>query len=89
MGYGDTNTSQHALKALVFGVQFSSVKYGSYALWKAHMRPTTSLRHFVDSGTFETVQMFVSLTMALFRPFKEDRLALPFSTPLSSRRSVV
>ena len=27
--------------------------------------------------------------MALSRPFKEDPLALPFSTPLSSRRSMV
>ena len=29
------------------------------------------------------------LTMALCRHFKEDRLALPLSTPLSSRRSMV
>ena len=29
------------------------------------------------------------LAMALSRPFKEDRLALPLSTPLSSRRSMV
>ena len=28
-------------------------------------------------------------TMALSRPFKEDRLALPLSTPLSSRQSMV
>ena len=33
--------------------------------------------------------MFVWLTMALSRPFKEDRQALPLSTPLSSRRSMV
>ena len=32
---------------------------------------------------FETVPMFVWLTMALSRPFKEDRLTLPLSTPLS------
>ena len=31
----------------------------------------------------------VLLTMALSRPIKEDRLALPLSTPLSSRRSMV
>ena len=29
------------------------------------------------------------LTMAVSRPLKEDRLALPLSTPLSSRRSMV
>ena len=33
--------------------------------------------------------MFVWLTMALSRPFKEDRRVLPLSTPLSSRRSMV
>ena len=38
----------------------------------------------------ETVPVFVCLTMALSRPFKEDRLALPLSTtPLSSGRSMV
>ena len=57
-------------------VQFSSVQDGIYALGKAHMRSTPS----------ETVPMFVRLTMALSRPFKEERLALPLSTPLSSRR---
>ena len=30
-----------------------------------------------------------ALTIAPSRPFKEDRLTLPVSTPLSSRRSVV
>ena len=38
---------------------------------------------------FEIVPMFVWLTMALSRPFKEDCLALPLSTPLSSRRSMM
>ena len=38
---------------------------------------------------FETIPMFVLLTMALSYPFKKDRLALPLSTPLSSRRSMV
>ena len=32
--------------------------------------------------------MFVWLTMSLSRPFKEDRWALPLSTPLFSRRSM-
>ena len=69
-------------------VQFSSVQDGIYALEKAHMHSTPSLRS-VPKVAFETVPMFVRLTMALSRPFKEDRLALPLSTPLSSRRSVV
>ena len=38
---------------------------------------------------FETIPMFVLLTMALSYPFKKDRLALPLSTPLSSRKSMV
>ena len=69
-------------------VQFSSVQDGMYALRKTHKRSTPSLRHFLNVA-FETVLMFVCLTMALSRPFKEDRLALPLSAPLSSRRSMV
>ena len=57
-------------------VQFCSVQDGIYALGKAHMRSTPSLRSFPNVA-FETVPMFVRLTMALSRPFKEDRLALP------------
>ena len=56
---------------------FSSVEF--------KMRSTPSLRSFPNFA-FERVPMFVWLTMALSRPFKEDRLALPLSTPLSSRR---
>ena len=47
-----------------------------------------SFRSF-PSVAFVTVQVFVWLTMALSRPLKEDRPALPLSTPLSSRRSMV
>ena len=60
-------------------VQFSSVQGGIYALGKAHMRSTPSRRSFSIIG-FETVPVFVWLTMALPRPFKEDRLALPLSS---------
>ena len=66
-------------------VHFSSVQDGIYAFGKALMRSTPSLGSF-HNVAFETVPMFVWLTMALSRPFKE---ALPLSTPLSSRRSVV
>ena len=52
------------------------------------MRFTPSLRSFPNIA-FQTVPMFVWLTMAFSHPFKKDRLALPLSTPLSSRRSVV
>ena len=70
-------------------VSFSAVQDGIYELGKAHiMRPTPSIRSF-PNVLFETVPMFVWLTMALSRPFKEDRLALPISTLLSSRRSMV
>ena len=68
-------------------VQFSSVQDGIYALGNAQMRSTQSLRRF-HSIAFETVPMFVWLTMALSRPFKEYRLPLPLSTPLFSRRSM-
>ena len=47
-----------------------------------------SLRSFPNVA-FETVPMFIWLMMTLSRPFKEDRLALPLSMPLSSRWSVV
>ena len=45
------------------------------------MRSTPSLSSFPNVAT-ETVPMFVILTMALSRPFKEDRVALPLSMPL-------
>ena len=51
-------------------VQFSSVQDDIYALRKAHMRFTPSLRSFPDA-TLETVSMLVRLTMAL--SLKEDR----------------
>ena len=69
-------------------VQFGSVQDGIRALGKVHMRSTPSLRSFPNVA-FETVAMFVRLTMALSRPFMNDRPALPLSTPLSSRRLMV
>ena len=61
-------------------VQFSSVRFkvviaGSYALGKAHMRSTPSLRS-VPKVALETVPKLFWLTMALSRPLKEDRRAL-------------
>ena len=56
----------HTQGALTCAVQFISVQDGIYALEKAHIRSTPSLRSF-PSLVFETV---------LSRPFKEDRLAL-------------
>ena len=69
-------------------VQFSSVQDGISALGKAHMRSTLSLRSFPNVA-FKMVSVFVWLIMALSRPFKDDHLVLPLSTPLSSRWSVV
>ena len=66
------------------GRQFSSVQDGIHGPGKPHMRSTTSLTSFPNVA-FETVPMFVWLTMARSRPFKEDRLALPLSTPHSSQ----
>ena len=70
--------------------EFSSVQDGIYAIGKAHkmMRSIPSLASFLNVA-FNTVPVFVWLTMALSRPFKEDRLALPLSTPLCSMRSMV
>ena len=54
----------------------------------AYMRSTPSLRDFLNVA-FKTVPMFTWLSMALSRPFKEHRPALPLFTPISSRRSIV
>ena len=69
--------------------QFSSVQNGIYTLGKNPyaLYPVT-LRSFPNFA-FETVPKFVWLKLALSHPFKEDRLALPLSTPLSCRRSMV
>ena len=63
--------------------RFSSVQDGVYVLGKAYMRSTPFLRN-VHIVAFETVPTLVWLTMALSPPFKDDRLALPLSTPLFS-----
>ena len=44
--------------------------------------PPPSVSQKVFNVAFETVPMLVRLTMALSCPLKEDRLALPLSTPL-------
>ena len=54
-----------------FVIEFNSVQDGIYALRKAHMRSTLSLRSFPNIA-FETVPMFVWLTLALSR-FSEGR----------------
>ena len=54
-----------------------------YALGKGHMCSTSSLSSFPNVA-FETVPLFVWLTMVLSRPFK-DHLAFPRPLPLSSR----
>ena len=67
----------------------SSVEDGIYALGKAHMRSTRSLGSFPNVA-FETVAMFVWLTMAPSLVLsRKICLALPLSTPLSSRSSKV
>ena len=51
----------------ISGVQFSSVQDGICALGKVHMLSTLSYRSF-PSVAFETVPMFMWLTMALSHP---------------------
>ena len=62
----------------------SSVQDGIYELGKAHMHSTPYFRSFPYIA-FEMVPVFIWLMMALSRPFKEDHLALPLSTPLLPR----
>ena len=62
-------------------VQFSSVQDVICALGKSPYAAPLRLSEVSPNVAFETVPMFVRLTMALSRPFKEDRLALPLSTP--------
>ena len=61
--------------SLLLLVQFSSRWY--LCARKDRMRSTPPFRSFPNVA-FETLPTFVSLTMALSRPFKKDRLALPF-----------
>ena len=72
---------------LAFTVQFSLRWY--LCARKSPYTLHTHLSEVSPTLPFETVQMLVWLTMALFRPFKEDRLVLLLSTPLFSRRSMV
>ena len=58
-------TKQHFIR-----IQFSSVQDGIYALGKAHLCSTPSLRSFPNVA-FETVPLFVWLTMALSRPSRK------------------
>ena len=67
---------------------FRLAEDGIYALGKPHMRSVPSLRFFFPVS-FETVPMFVWLTMALSRRFKEVCRALSLSTLVYSRRSMV
>ena len=76
---------------LPVSVQLTSEQDGIYALRKAHMQPPPppppSLRN-SPNVAFETVLMFVCLTMAI--SFFQIRLSsASLSTPLSSRRSMV
>ena len=66
-------------------VQFKMV---SLRLERPIRAPPLSHRSFRNIA-FETVPIFVSLMMALSHPFKEDCLALPLSTPLSSWNTTI
>ena len=68
-------------------LQFSSRWY-LCAGESPYMRSTLSLRSFSNIA-FETVPILVWVTLALSRPLKENHWALPLSTSLSSRHSMV
>ena len=61
----------------------STAQGGIFALGKVRIRSSWALRGFPNVA-FETVPMLICITMALSRPSKEDRRALPLSTLLSS-----
>ena len=68
----------------LFHISYSSVQFKIVSVHSEKliiMRSTPSLRGFPNVA-FETVPMFVWLTLTISRPFKEDLLALPLSTPL-------
>ena len=62
-GYARTDQSRECRSPIIFtmqsSVQPSSVQDGIYALEKAHMRPTPSLRSFPNVALDETVPMLV------------------------------
>ena len=72
-------------------VQFSSMSRWYLCTWKNphNMRSIPSLRSFpstaFQNSSNDPTAMFIWLTMAVSRPFKEGCLVLPLSTPLSSR----
>ena len=70
--------------SLFSSVQFKMVSMRSE---KTHMRPHPQYLRSVPTVAFQTVPIFVWLTMTLSRLFKKDRLALPLFTPLCSRWS--
>ena len=83
-----TQTGMHTHTHRMEIPNFNSVQDGISVLGKAYMLSTLSLRSF-PNVTFETVPMFIWLTMALSCPFKENHLTLPLWTPLFSRQSMV
>ena len=70
-------------------LQLSSVQDGTYALGKAHMCSTPSLRIFPNVAFQNGSNVCLIDDGSISRPFREDRLALRLSTPHSSRRSMV
>ena len=64
-------------------IQCTSIQDGFYALRKAHTHSTPALRSFPNVA-FEMVPLFLWLTLALSHPFREDCLALPLFTSLST-----
>ena len=73
----------------LFQFQFSvSAQDGIVALGKAHTRSTPSLSS-LPKVALETVPIFVWLNTDRSRPWRVECRPLPFSTPLSFRRSML
>ena len=84
---------QHAVGHLVTKGQFQfsvsvSAQDGIVALGKAHTRSAPSLSS-LPKVALETVPIFVWLNTDRFRPWRVECRPLPFSTPLSFRRSML
>ena len=81
--------SEHDLLQFQFSVSVSvSAQDGIVALGKAHTRSAPSLSS-LPKVALETVPIFVWLNTDRSRPWRVECRPLPFSTPLSFRRSVL
>ena len=82
------NTMQPSLKYASITVSVFTAQDGIAALGKAHTRSAPSLSS-LPKVALETVPIFVWLNTDRSRPWRVECRPLPFSTPLSFRRSML